>query len=77
MIDKALINNLVGKVYQFEDGDKIQVIQIKSRNEDDILITVHITQGPGIPRKLVFSIGEFVESYGHLFGLVEDFEKPE
>jgi len=68
------LHDLVGKIYRFEDGDKIQVIQIKSRNQEEYLITVHITQGPGIPRKLVFSLPEFIEHYGHLFGLVEDIE---
>lgn len=63
---------LVGRKYIFEDGDKIEVIQVKSRNEEEHLITVHITQGPGIPRKLVLNTKEFVEHYGHLFGLVED-----
>lgn len=69
------LHSLVGQVYRFEDGDKIQIMQIKSRNEEDHLITVHITQGPGIPRKLVFSVPEFIENYGHLFGLVEDKEQ--
>lgn len=67
-----ILQSLVGKVHIFEDGDKIEIIQIKSRNEEDHLITVHITQGPGIPRKLVFNVKEFTEHYGHLFGLVED-----
>jgi len=67
---------LVGRKYVFEDGDRIEIIQVKSRNDEEHLITVHVTQGPGIPRKLVFTVPEFVEHYGHLFGLVEDI-KPE
>ena len=63
------ITPIIGKSYKFPDGDKIEVIQAKSRSEEDILVTVHITQGPGIPRKLVFPILEFLDTYGHLFGL--------
>ena len=69
------IFTLVGKKHIFDDGDKIEVIQIKSRNADDHLVTVHITQGPGIPRKLVLSPTQFIDMYGHLFGLVEDIPK--
>ena len=67
-----LIKPIVGKMYKFPDGDKIEVIQVKSRSEEDLLITVHITQGPGIPRKLVFSFKEFTDTYGHLFNLSEE-----
>lgn len=66
------IFKLVGRKHVFDDGDKIEVIQIKSRSAEDHLITIHITQGPGIPRKLVLSPLEFLDMYGHLFGLVED-----
>lgn len=67
-----LIKPIVGKMYKFPDGDRIEVIQVKSRSEEDLLITVHITQGPGIPRKLVFPYKEFLDTYGHLFGISTD-----
>lgn len=66
---------IIGKSYKFPDGDKIEVIQAKSRSEEDILVTVHITQGPGIPRKLVFPIQEFLDTYGHLFGISTESDK--
>lgn len=69
-----IIKPIIGKHYKFPDGDKIEVIQAKSRSEEDILVTVHITQGPGIPRKLVFPLKEFLDSYGHLFGLSTDID---
>lgn len=59
--------DLVGKRYDFEDGNSIEVIQIKSRNPEHHLVTYHIQQGPGIPRKLVMEYNEFVDTYGHLF----------
>ena len=60
-------DNVVGLKHQFEDGDSIEVIQVKSRNEEIHLVTYHIQQGPGIPRKLVMELTEFIDTYGHLF----------
>jgi hypothetical protein len=60
-------DELVGKKHTFEDGDSIEVIQIKSRNQEHHLVTYHIQQGPGIPRKQVMELNEFVSTYGQLF----------
>lgn len=60
-------DNIVGLKHQFEDGDSIEVIQVKSRNEELHLVTYHIQQGPGIPRKLIMELNEFIDTYGHLF----------
>lgn len=57
---------LNGLNYTFEDGDRIEVIQVKRRDTGPY-VTFHIQQGPGIPRKLVMSVDEFVSTYGHLF----------
>lgn len=65
-------DNIVGMKHQFEDGDSIEVIQVKSRNEELHLVTYHIQQGPGIPRKLVMEFNEFIGTYGHLFTVEED-----
>lgn len=59
---------LLGKVYKFEDGDSIEVVQVKRRDTGP-WITYHIQQGPGIPRKMVMEANEFNATYGHLFGL--------
>lgn len=59
---------LLGKVYKFEDGDSIEVVQVKRRDTGP-WITFHIQQGPGIPRKMVMMAEEFNQTYGHLFGL--------
>ncbi len=58
---------LLGKSHTFEDGDKIEVIQVKRRDTGP-WITYHIYQGPGIPRKMVMEAEEFFNTYGHLFG---------
>ncbi len=74
----TMLRDLVGKKYVFEDGDSIEIMQVKYRSEDplDTLVTVHIQQGPGIPRKLVFNAIDFNNNYGHLFGLSEPTEGP-
>lgn len=61
------MNNLVGKKYTFPDGDSIEVKQIKPRDPGINLVTYHLQQGPGIPRKLVMELAEFELTYGHLF----------
>jgi len=58
---------LLGKSHTFEDGDKIEVVQVKRRDTGP-WITYHIYQGPGIPRKMVMEAEEFDRTYGHLFG---------
>lgn len=60
--------DLVGKKFVFDDGDYLEVVQIKSRDEDTHLVTYHVQQGPGIPRKLVMTLTEFIATYGYLFG---------
>jgi hypothetical protein len=61
---------LLGKSYTFEDGDRIEVVQVK-RRDNGPWITYHVHQGPGIPRKLIMMADEFDVTYGHLFGLRE------
>lgn len=67
-----LRSDLVGKVHVFEDGDSITVMQIKIRDENIPFVTYHVQQGPGIPRKLVSPLPEFLDNYGHLFGITVD-----
>ena len=60
---------LVGQSYVFEDGNKIEVIQVKKTDEDrgDYLVTYHVSRGPSIPQKLVLPVVEFLSYYSHLF----------
>lgn len=60
--------DLVGQKFVFADGDSLEIIQIKTRDEDTHLVTYHVQQGPGIPRKLVMELNEFIGTYGYLFG---------
>lgn len=60
--------HLIGNRYEFADGDWLEVIQIKWRGEENFLVSYLVQQGPGIPRKLVMGLEEFIGTYGYLFG---------
>ena len=65
---------LVGQSYVFEDGNKIEVIQVKKTDENrgDYLVTYHVTHGHSIPQKLVLPVVEFLSYYSHLFDVTLD-----
>ena len=65
-IDYIELQKMVGQKYVFEDGDSIEIVQIK-RRETGPWVTYHVQQGPGIPRKLLMMLDEFHVTYGHLF----------
>lgn len=72
------MNELVGKSHVFEDGDSITVMQIKMRDGNIPWVSYLLQQGPGIPRKQVMQIDEFVNTFGHLFGVkTEDIPWPD
>ena len=64
-----MTHQLVGRSYTFEDGNKIEVIQVKNTDEDrgGQLVTYMISSGPNLPRKLVMPIAPFMSTFGHLF----------
>ena len=59
---------LIGLRHTFADGDWLEVQHIKWRGDEDFIVAFLVQQGPGIPRKLVMSLQEFLGTYGHLFG---------
>jgi hypothetical protein len=62
---------LIGKSYTFEDGNIIEIVQIKHREIDGSstpCVTYQIHQGNNLPRKLILSLNDFLGSFGHLFG---------
>jgi hypothetical protein len=63
------INNYVGKSYTFEDGNKIEIIQVRMVDEQrgGPSVTYFVHQGRGIPQKLIMPMEPFIELYGHLF----------
>ena len=65
---KSEHEDIIGQKYTFADGDTLEVLQIKWRGDEDFFVTYHVQQGPGIPRKLVMHLNEFLATYGYLFG---------
>jgi hypothetical protein len=64
-------NNLVGRIYTFEDGSTIEVIQAKLKEMNDepkTVLTYKVKQGNSLPKKLVMEESQFIGLYGHLFG---------
>lgn len=66
------INNLVGQSHIFPDGYSITVTQVKIRDGNIPWVTFNLKQGPGIERREVMQIDQFVDSFGHLFDIKND-----
>ena len=62
-------HELVGRSYTFEDGNRIEVTQVKQRDEEQggDTVTYNIITGPGIPRRQLLPYNEFMGTFGHLF----------
>ena len=60
---------LVGRSYTFEDGNKIEIIQVREVDEHrrGSSVTYLAYQGPGIPQKLILNLEQFIDIYGQLF----------
>jgi len=58
--------DIVGKSHVFEDGAKIEVLQIKQR-EDGPWVHYYISMNSSLPRNLVMKYDEFMDHYKHLF----------
>ena len=63
------IRGLLGQSYDFGDGNKIEITQIKIRDNNEQWVTYVITRNKAIPQKLVSSMKDFVDAFGHLFDL--------
>lgn len=61
-----------GDKYNFEDGNVIEVVELKYREvngENTQCVTYKIYQGTNLPRQLIMTMKEFLDSFGHLFGI--------
>jgi len=60
---------LVGKSYTFEDGNRMEIIQVREQDElrGGDSVTYLAYQGPGIPQKLILNLEQFIDIYGQLF----------
>lgn len=64
-----MMHPLVGRSYTFDDGNRIEVIQVREKDEHrgGASVTYLAYQGPGIPQKLVLNLEQFIDIYGQLF----------
>ena len=60
---------LVGKSYTVEDGNRMEIIQVREVDElrGGASVTYLAYQGPGIPQKLILNLEQFMDIYGQLF----------
>ena len=65
MIESAF-SQFVGNKYEFGDGASIKIVQIKLRDAG-FLITYETCYPSALPRRLVMSEQEFINTFGHLF----------
>lgn len=57
---------LRGKVYTFEDGSKLHVVDVKWREVGE-WVTYEAVFNNAIPKRFSLKAKEFVDKYGHLF----------
>jgi hypothetical protein len=60
---------LVGRSHTFDDGKRMEIIQIKEVDElrGGASVTYLAYHGPGIPQKLILNLEQFIDIYGQLF----------
>lgn len=74
------MRNLVGKSHVFDDGSILEVVQSKIREHDGEpkhFLTIMITQGRSLPRKMIITYEQFELQYGHLFPIEPKPRPPE
>lgn len=70
------LHQFINKPYTFEDGVELKIIQIKTRDEHVEWVTYNTTHRGALPKKSVVTVNEFIEGFGHLYGLKEIPKQP-
>ena len=70
------LHQFINKPYTFDDGIELRIIQIKTRDENVEWVTYNTCLPGALPRKHVMPVQEFINSFGHLFGLKEIPKQP-
>lgn len=60
--------HLIGVVHRFPDGITLTIVSIKQR-EDTPWVTYETNYGNSLPRRFSSKIGDFLDTYGHLFNM--------
>jgi hypothetical protein len=59
-------DHLIGKEYDFPDGVKLRIIQVKERESGAWITYEHVYQN-ALPRRFSEKLGDFIGTFGHLF----------
>jgi hypothetical protein len=59
-------DQFIGAEYEFSDGAILKIVQIKPRDEGN-MITYETIWPDALPRRLVMQEAEFIQMFGHLF----------
>ena len=62
----AGVQDLVGRVYEFEDGARIHVFQVK-RRDDGFWVTYEVIFPGCLAKRQVMTERDFIEKFSHLF----------
>ncbi len=62
----AGVLDLVGKVYEFEDGARLHIFQVK-RRDDGLWVTYEVVFPGCLAKRHIMTEREFIETYSHLF----------
>ena len=60
------VEQLVGKEYEFSDGARIKVFQVK-RRDDGLWVTYEVIFPGCLAKRQVMSERDFIEKFSHLF----------
>lgn len=64
------ISNYIGRVYSFEDGRSIKIIDVKLRDTGEVQYYVNYEvkyAETAIPKRMLMAEKEFISNFSHLF----------
>jgi hypothetical protein len=65
------LHNHIKQPYTFPDGVVLEILQIKTRDNNVEWVTYNTTHRGALPKKHTIPILEFIDNFGHLYGLKE------
>lgn len=64
------IEQFIGRIYEFEDGRSIKIIDINLRDTGEVQYYINYEvkySKTSIPKRLFMTESEFISTFGHLF----------
>ena len=66
-----ILEPFVNKPYTFPDGVVLEILQVKTRDQNIDWVTYNTINKGCLPKKHTIPVLEFIDNYGHLYGLKE------